>query len=434
MNSLRPHFPDPKGMARRRPVRANFARKVFGAALLVVSLFAPAQIHAQTSFEGDGGGLLLGTAFAETPQLFPPDDRTKLLILGINPIDVTESAAEQIGLILQKNLSNIAHFSVVGPRETDALYESQRPDLIDCREIACGVESGKFLGADKVLVSRIQRRGEGFFVRVRLIEIINNLTDFEESVRFNDSNMDEVLFRLANSISDNTLIVGRVLSSSIRGIVLDLGIKDGLKLGDFLIIYKEDVPITDLEGEVIDVQRKTLAIVKTLRVNDNTSEALLVHSVEDPQITHYAATFRNPARQTKLLEETRRELDTGIRLANKLRPLELAPVALADEERKNWRIRIAQTVAEKTLWATVATIGAIVSVVLFSTFDNTDLERFEIAAAIAVTGYGGFKWLASRDELNQLKVEGLTKGYLQAGNFRMNVGPDSLSLGLAYNF
>lgn len=449
MRRLLPRLPAP-GRSRRAPRRAaTLAGRRAGVlwTLAVSCLVWAAPAAAQQSQFADGEiDVLRGTVFGEGPDLFPEDERMNLLVLALNPLNVTESVTEQIGLILQKNLSNTGDYNVVGPRETDALYEQRRPELVDCREIACGVESAKFLGADRVLVGTLRRaeEGERFHLQLRLIRSVNNLTDYEEQVRFTDENMDEVLFRLANNISDNTLKVGRVLSTSVRGIVIDMGIRDGIQLGDFLIVYKEEVPITDLEGEVIDTQRKTVAVVKVLRVNDATSEALVVHSVEEPQVGQFAATYRDPIRQTQLIEDTRRELDTGIRLANKLRPLELAPVMVADEEKRAWQQRLARAEAERTFWYTVTGVAGAGSLVLFLNFEDTDFARLRLAAVLAATGYGAYRSLQARERVNELQVEGRAKGFLNA--LRFDLGDDreltvglptrrrGPSLGLAFHF
>ena len=413
-------------------MRAKIAPGLLALAILCLAAL-PRQAWGQAGFANEGDDILQGTQFGNQPTLFPNDGRVKLLVLALSPVDVTESAAEQIGLILQKNLSNTGHFAVVGPRETNALFENQRPDLVDCREIACGVETGKLIGAQKVLVGSLRRKGEAFNLDVRLIEVVNNLTDYEETIQFGDDTMDESLFRLANSISDNTLVVGRVLSTSIRGIVLNLGIKDGVKLGDFLVIYKEDLPISNLEGQVIDRQRKNIAIVKILRVNDNTSEALLVHSVEEPQVANFAVTYRNPTRQTLLVEDTRRELDTGIRLENKLRPLELAPVALADSARREWQQRMAFAEAQQNFWYTVAAVGGIASLVVLGNYEDTNQVRLLLAAALGATGYGVYRSIEARDRFNELQTEGRAKGFLTSG-LDVLVGPDMIALSYTFRY
>lgn len=413
--------------------RANLAWLI-GALLLGLGLaLAPGDAAAQTEFADQGIDILQGTQFGDQPTLFPDDGRVKMLVLALNPIGITESAAEQIGLILQKNLNNTAHFAVVGPRETDAIYEQQRPELVDCREIACGVESGRLLGAEKVLVGSLLREGDLFRLNVRVIQVANNLTDHEDTVRFGDDEMDETLFRLANNISDNTLLTGQILSTSIRGVVLNLGIRDGLQLGDFLTVYKEEVPISNLEGQVIDRQRKNIAIAKVLRVNDRTAEALIVHSVEEPQVGHFAATYRSPQRQTLLVEDTRRELDTGIRLENKLRPLELAPVMLADEERTQWQERYAEAKAATDFWWTVAGAGGVATLIVFLNFDDSNFGRLQAVAALGITGYGAYKALEWRDTADALELEGRAKGYLDAG-LHLELGPDGPLLAYTLKF
>ncbi|HUJ74581.1 MAG TPA: hypothetical protein VL359_06965 [bacterium] len=369
-------------------------------------------LQAQAQFPGANTSNLPGALFANQPQVFPQDGRIKLLVLALNPTGVTESAAEQMGLILEKNLSNTGHFAVVGPRETNAAFEKDHPNLVDCREIACGVQSGKILGADRILVGTLRSQENRFYLRVRVIDPANNLTDYEEEIRFTDTSMDDDLFSLANSVSRNSLSIGRVLSTSIRGLVISLGKRQGLKIGDMMVIYKQDVPINDLEGQPIDVQRKNIAIVKVLNVNENTTEAILVHQTEEPQVGQYAATYLDPGRQIELVENTRRELDVGIRLANKVRPLELAPVALADSERKKWQYKLAVAEHDRDFWRTAAGLGAVVTLYNLNFYDSSTIGQLRLYGAAGVTVFSVIKWLHAREEINQINVEGRAKGYV----------------------
>lgn len=206
--------------------------------------------------------------------------------------------------------------------------------------------------------------------------------------------------------------MGRVLSTSIRGLVISLGRRQGLKIGDLLVIYKQDVPITNLEGEQIDFQRKNIAIVKVLNVNESTVEAILSHQTEEPQVGHFAATYLDAGRQIELVENTRRELDTGIRLANRVRPLELAPVELADSERKRWQKRLKDAEGAREFWLMVGGIGAGATAYSLFTYDNTTFGQLRLAASGAVTGYGLYKWIQARNEINQLNQEGRAKGFV----------------------
>jgi hypothetical protein len=224
--------------------------------------------------------------------------------------------------------------------------------------------------------------------------------------------MDDSLFRLANSVSRNSLRVGRVLSTSVRGLVISLGKRQGLKIGDLLVIYKQDVPITNLEGEQVDVQRKNIAIVKVLNVNETTVEAILSHQTEEPQVGHFAATYLDSGRQIELVENTRRELDTGIRLANKVRPLELAPVMLADSDKRRWQVRLRDAESTQSFWGYVGLAGGAAMIYSFSSPDSSTFGQLRLYGSVGVAAYGFFKWVQTRNDVNQLNVEGRAKGFV----------------------
>ena len=69
---------------------------------------------------------------------FSDDERIKLLILNLLPSGMTETAAVEIGKVLQLNVYNTNHFTVVGPSEWNVEIRDQDPTLADCHEIACG--------------------------------------------------------------------------------------------------------------------------------------------------------------------------------------------------------------------------------------------------------------------------------------------------------
>lgn len=377
-----------------------------------LALVNPTQVLAQADFANQPETQNFGGTLFSGEELFANDGRTRLLVLALSPYGLTESATEQIGLILEKNLSNTGHFDVVGAREMNAAFERTQPDLLDCREIACGVESGKLLGAQRVVIGSLRMDEPYFRLSIRIIDPANNLTDFSDEIRFTDDNMENALFHLANTISENSLRVGRVLSTSIRGIVISLGRVHGIELGDHLVIYKQEVPITDLQGRQLDVQRKNVAIVKVLNVNENTAEAILAHKTEDPQVAQYVQTYLDPQRQIAMIENTRKELDTGIRLANKIRPLELAPVLLADSERKTWQRRLAAARTDKDLWITVMGVGGGLTVLVLNSFTSDTTGLIKLGAAGAVAGFGFWEWNDARSRENDLLTEGRSKGYV----------------------
>ena len=371
--------------------------------------------------------------FSGAGELFNEDGQIKLLVLALNPFGISEGPARSIGKILQKNLANTGHFQVVGPDETEAVIERDLPDEDDCRDIACGVRIGKHIGADFVLVGLLQYEDPLFTLQLRMIDISNNLTDYEEEIRYTDETMGEDLFRLSNNISRNSLLGGRVLNTSIRGIVISLGRVHGIKIGDNMVIYKQEVPITNLEGEKIDTQRKNVAVVNVLNVNRNSSEAIIIHKTEDPQVGYFVHTYLDPQRQIKLTENTRRELDTGIRLANRIRPVELAPVLVADMARKEWEDEMIEAEEDQKFWLWVGIGGASFTTYTLFNYSNSTSSQIQLLAAGGVTGYAAWKWFSARQKVNELNLEGRARGFVNL-DVEPIFSPEMTGLRISYRF
>ena len=196
-------------------------------ALLAVN---PGAARAQTQIVGGSqtSSLLGGALFAGEKILFKNDGRIKLLVLNFLPVEnVSDSAAEGMTRIFFSNLANTGSFDMVGSRDIDEAYKSGSKDqqnLVECRVLDCGVKIGKRQGADFVVVGslKVDKKDNNLkTLKVRVINISNNLADFEEDLKkFEDE--EETLFNLANDIKRNFLLRGRVLNTSIRGIVISL--------------------------------------------------------------------------------------------------------------------------------------------------------------------------------------------------------------------
>ncbi|MEE8435924.1 MAG: hypothetical protein V3S64_14160 [bacterium] len=408
----------------RPPARIPaLARSLVPALILALALLAvnPGPAGAQTQIV-DGGrtsSLLGGILFAGEKILFKNDGRIKLLVLNFQAVGsgLSDSGAEGMTRILFSNLTNTGNFDMVGSLDIDEVYKTGNKDqrgLLDCRVLDCGVKIGKRQGADFVVVGSLEvdkKDNDLKTLKVRIINISNNLADFEEELRFKDE--EEALFNLANDIKRNFLLRGRVLSTSIRGIVISLGKQHGIKIRDNLVIYKEEVPITDLKGKKVDTQRKNIAIVRVLNVNHNSSEAIIIHKTEDPQVGFFVQTYLDNVRQIKLVETTRRELDTGIRLANRIRPLVLAPVVIRDIGRQEWLTTLEAQEGSRDFWFTVALIAGGATAFFLMDFDTDEsTDQLTVGAAGGVFGFAAWRWIQSRKNINDLMVEGRGLGYV----------------------
>ena len=257
---------------------------------------------------------------------FSDDERIKLLLLNLFPSGMTETAATEIVKALQLNIYNTNHFTVVGPAEWNAEIRDQDPTLADCHDIACGAKIGKLFHADKVLVGTLHseiilnensEEESSLVLSLRMVDTHTNITNFCDEVQFTDLQMHDELFRMAARISDNTLLVGKVLKISASGITLNFGRAQGIKTGQQLVISRR----ASVEATAVSNKNETIfqniALAEVVQVSDLSAEAVIVQKISSVASGDQLQTYIDREKLIHLISQTRKELDTQKRLKPK---------------------------------------------------------------------------------------------------------------------
>ena len=406
-------------------------------ALLLVSASASAQAN-----------LNLNDPFAFERELvsgFSEDGRIKVLLLTLLPTGMTETAAEEISKALQLNLFNTNHFTVVGPGEWNAQIQERDPTLADCPDVSCGVRVGKLFNADKVLIGNIQSSTildgngneiAGMDLTIRMVDVVTNISDFEDEIQFNDAQMHEALFRLATRISENTLLRGYVISVRQNGLTLDLGRAHGLKSGNQIVIFRPISTNASLEGQPLELSNESIAIAELIRVNDMSSDAVLKQQFSPINSGDQIKTFVNVNKRVTLISETRRELDTRKRLQPKTRPLELTPeVVVSDNGKEEWARRFISARNQQERWMFITAGAGALTLVLLADGSSSlggDLGTYLPWLSGGVALYAGYNFQQSQRLLDELTVEGRTRGFLS--HLNLQVTPNGPQLQFSYDF
>ncbi|MGK5093485.1 hypothetical protein WDW89_15940 [Deltaproteobacteria bacterium TL4] len=379
---------------------------------------------------------------------FSEDGRIKILLLTLVPMGMTETASEEILKALYLNLSNTNHFTLVGPSEWSAQIRARNPSMADCNDIACGIDIGKRLNADMVLVGKIRTQTilddlseeqEGMVLTVNMVDVITNINIFNDEVQFTDDNMHDALFQLAVRVSESTQLRGHVLSIKEKEISIDLGRAHGLKIGHQLVIYKQSSQTSELDGQPLGLSQVNIAIAQVHRINDHSSEAIVMQSLEDVQSGALIKTFINFAKQIQLISETRRELDSQRRLVPPRRPLQLTPEFLETQNtgKDRWEASLETAKVSKTRWQ-YATLGAGVATLIilnnnFTPFTE-DINRMLPLFAGGATVYCGYNFVQYRNDVNALMAEGRVKGFFSQINYQWNLNLNAVQVALHYKF
>ena len=356
---------------------------------------------------------------------FSDDKRVKVLLLNLLPSGITETAAVEIAKALQLNVYNTNHFSVVGPSEWNAQIKDRNPTLADCHDIACGVMIGKMFHADKVLVGTIHseimlndngKEERSIILSIRLVDTRTNITDFTDEVQFNDLKMHDELFRMAERISDNSLLLGNVLAVKHSGIIINLGRAQGIKIGHRLVISQRKSFKSDSAENTVGKTFQKIALAEIVQVSDLSSEAVIVQKILSVAKGDQIQTYVNNEKLIYLITQTRKELDIQKKLKPKNRVIRLGPtVTKVSTDFSNWSKRFNLTKSEYDRWL-YSTVGAGAATILFlgGTFNISGFLSILPWVAGAGSVYSGIKYFHYREMINELSTEGRSRGFLNS--------------------
>jgi hypothetical protein len=343
---------------------------------------------------------------------------------------MTESAARAFSNMVAQNLSNTNRFNVIALDTAEAETEKKAPALLPCFDIGCGIQMGKLMESDWILTGHISLTDAGLFsLTVKLVLIFDNSLAFEDTIRFTDETMDRQFYLLANRVANNAPVIGNIVEANNKIAVVDLGEKDGINVGDQMVIYRNLTVRSDTGESFAESQRrKNIGILKITKVGKGVSEGVYFQTIETPEERQFVSTYLDKRKQTTLIDDIRKELDTHLRNVFEIKQtVVLSPVRLEDLAKRNWAQRVRSLENSQSFWKTVLIGSGIASAYFLNQFESSD--DIKLLAALATVGYSSYKYFSLRSEINDLVEEGRYKGYLE-----LQIRPDLGSVGLTYQF
>ncbi|MFH2129843.1 MAG: hypothetical protein ABIK68_05655, partial [bacterium] len=307
----------------------------------------------------------------------------------------------------------------------------QAPALLPCFEIGCGIQMGKITNLDWILSGHISLTPAGLFsLNVKLVHIFDNALAFEDTIRFSDENMDRRFFQLSNRIANNAPLNGNVISANNKIAVIDLGEKNGISVGDQVVIYRNKKVGEGEEVRSTIVRRHNIGILKITRVGEKVSEGVYFQTIETTKPGYRVSSYLDKRKQIQLIDEVRKELDTQERNVYEIKKsVVLSPIQLEDIARKKWVLKVRQVEYEKDFWQLVLLGSGVVSAYFLSQFQSGD--DMKLLASLGVFSYSTFEYFTTRNRYNQLIDEGRYKGYLDL-KIRPTMG--EISIGYRFSF
>ncbi len=391
--------------------------------------------------------LILGVSFSTLPgktvqaQIFADEvvetvlkkadsENDRIFVLQFGATGMTESAARAFSNMVSQNLANTNRFDVITLDEVEEETEKQMPSLLPCFDIGCGIQMGKLMEADWILTGHISLTESGLFsLNVKLVLIFDNSLAFEDTIRFTDETMDRQFYLLSNRIANNAPITGAILEANNKIAVVNLGEKDGISVGDQMVIYR-NLTVQSEAGEAYteSKRRKNIGILRITKVGKGVSEGVYFQTIETPESRQFVTTFLDKRKQIALIDDIRKELDTHLRNVFEIKEtVVLSPVRLEDMAKKKWAEKVRTLESSKSFWKTVLLGSGIASVYFLNQFESSD--DIKLLTALGVLGFSSYRFFSLRSEINDLVEEGKYKGYLE-----LKVRPDFGEVGLSYQY
>ena len=416
-------------MTKNRNPEKSFGKRICGILAIFFAL-APCAAHAQTPTE------------EIIKNALQPDASSKngLLVLSFSSSGITESVARTYSHIVAQNIANTNRFDVMYLDEAEDKIQKAAPELLPCFDLGCGIQIGNRLGVKWIIAGHIVLANSGAFIlKVKLVNIDDNAIVLEESIRFTDENMDSRIYALASGISRSVPLVGKVVEANNKIALVSMGKKDGISVGDQLVVYRED-PLQELPSSgtpKTDARRKNIAIIKITQVGEKISEAVYFQSIEIPKADHIATTYLNRRMQIRLIDHVRKELDTHERNVYEIRKeVDLSPVQLVDMEKSRWISKVENLESSREYWQYFI-IGSGVATGYFLRnsviADDTPKKEdsWKLAVSFGILGLSAYQYIAVNRQLQKLADEGRYKGYLE---LKPSPGLDGASLGYHMKF
>ncbi|MEW6557581.1 MAG: CsgG/HfaB family protein [Elusimicrobiota bacterium] len=108
------------------------------------------------------------------------EEKPRLAILDLGAQDVSAVYALKGSELLRTAIFNTGLFTVIERNEMQKIFEEQKLPLTGCVDEKCGIQIGRMLSANKILVGTIIKLGEKIIINARIVDVEKGKLDFAE--------------------------------------------------------------------------------------------------------------------------------------------------------------------------------------------------------------------------------------------------------------
>ena len=206
------------------------------------------------------------------------DVKTSIAVLPFEARNVRADIAEAVSDILSVELFNTNRFQVIERQAINRILEEQKLQMTGITDMSQAVEVGKLLNVEKIMIGSVSRLGKTFIINSRLVDVKTGALELAQNVKSEtgEEGLPNAVSELVKGFSQKITVEGTIIKVTPRTILIDIGEKDGVTIGQELDVIRLGDVITDLAGTTIGQAEDVIGRLRVLKLSDEYSEASIV--------------------------------------------------------------------------------------------------------------------------------------------------------------
>lgn len=112
--------------------------------------------------------------------LISKQNQIRIAVIDLKPIGIHKNNAMIVSDLLRTELFKTRLFIVLERDQMNKILKEQDFQISGCTDTECGIEIGKLLNANKVLLGTVGKLGDKYIINARIVNVEKGITEFAE--------------------------------------------------------------------------------------------------------------------------------------------------------------------------------------------------------------------------------------------------------------
>ena len=203
-------------------------------------------------------------------------DKISMAITDFDATGVTPEIAASVADFIQDGLRQTGRFTVIERKNVQKLLKEQMFQKIGCTSTDCAVEIGKMLNVNNIVSGRVSQMGKRIVISLSLVDVEAGKISLTDSVECGSVELLNTGSQiLAGHFSKGVAVKGKVIKVSGNDVIINLGMDDGVKNGDFLTVERFGEAVKDETGKIVFQEKSKIGTISVKDASTSGSKALV---------------------------------------------------------------------------------------------------------------------------------------------------------------